>query len=542
VCIGISAGMTWASNTLPKCYIFPAFFTHKIDFCVRICYSQPFGTEFAIVHVFFLGAVMKLDMTNQMRMEQRMKLAPRMIQSMEILQLSTLALLEKIETELNSNPVLEVEEPTENSAPAEPAGGQEDAPDKELIIRQGGGAKDFNRVEDFAQDADDYFYRTETPRYNDDEPDKKLEAMNNTPDMGLSLHDYLLEQWRLVDADERVKKAGEQIIDFIDEKGYLKVRLEQLYNKDRTDFNLEDLEKALKLIQELEPAGVGARDIKECLLIQMSQSSEDMSFEIELVSKYLDKLLENKLPEIAKKMNCSVERINQAIVRMRKFDTSPGMQISKTKNPPIRADILVEPDEAGGFKVSLADKSIPSLRINEYYANMAKDRTLDTKTRQFLSDNIRSAKWLMDAIAQRKHTLLKVAQAVVESQREFFEKGKMYLKPLPMSEVAAKIGVHVATVSRAVAGKYIQSPQGLMPLRDLFGGGMESSNGGTESFEAIRAKMQQIIDSEDKSKPLSDDAIKTKLEEMGVKGIARRTVAKYRKIMKIPTARFRKKF
>jgi RNA polymerase sigma-54 factor len=148
----------------------------------------------------------------------------------------------------------------------------------------------------------------------------------------------------------------------------------------------------------------------------------------------------------------------------------------------------------------------------------------------------------MDAITQRKHTLLKVARTVVDSQGEFFEKGKMYLKPLPMSEVADKIGVHVATVSRAVAGKYIQSPQGLMPLRDLFGGGMESSNGGSESFEAIRAKMQQIIDGEDKSKPLSDDAIKIKLEELGVKDIARRTVAKYRKIMKIPTARFRKKF
>lgn len=485
---------------------------------------------------------MKLDMTNQMRMEQRMKLAPRMIQSMEILQLSTLALLEKIETELNSNPVLEAEESPENMpAPGESQEQQQEKEGKEAIHEPTKSEKEFNRIDDFAQGADDYYYRTEISRSDGDEPDKKLEAMNNTPDSGLSLNDYLLDQWRLVDADEKVKKAGEQIIDYIDEKGYLKVRLEQLYNKDKNDFSLEDLEKAMKLIHELEPAGVGARDVKECLLIQMKQSAEDMSFEIDLVSNHLDKLLENKLPEIAKKMNCSVERINQAIMRMRKFDTSPGLQISKTKNPPIKADILVEP-VSGGFKVSLADKSIPSLRINEYYSNMAKDRKLDTKTRQFLNDNIRSAKWLMDAITQRKHTLLKVSRTVVDSQSEFFEKGKMYLKPLPMSEVADKIGVHVATVSRAVAGKYIQSPQGLMPLRDLFGGGMESSNGGSESFEAIRAKMQQVIDSEDKSKPLSDDAIKTKLEELGVKDIARRTVAKYRKIMKIPTARFRKKF
>ncbi|MEN6384688.1 MAG: RNA polymerase factor sigma-54 [Phycisphaerales bacterium] len=485
---------------------------------------------------------MKLDMTSQMRMEQRMKLAPRMIQSMEILQLSTLALLEKIETELNSNPVLEVEEPDE-AVNAENAQQQQINKANEASITPAPKiGEDFSKVEDFAEDTDGYFYRTEISRRDDDEPDKKLEAMNNTPDTGLSLHDYLIEQWGLVDADEKVKTAGEQIIDYIDEKGYLRVRLEQLFNKDRNDFGLEDLEKALKLIHELEPAGVGARDIKECLLIQMQQSAEDMRFEIELVSKHLDLLLENKLPEIAKKMNCNVERINQAIMRMRKFDTSPGLQISKTKNPPIKADILVEPADSGGFKVTLADKSIPSLRINEYYSSMAKDRNLDSKTRAFLNDNIRSAKWLMDAITQRKHTLLKVARTVVESQSEFFERGKMYLRPLPMSEVADKIGVHVATVSRAVAGKYIQSPQGLMPLRDLFGGGMESSNGGSESFEAIRAKMQQIIDSEDKSKPLSDDALKGKLEELGVKDIARRTVAKYRKIMKIPTARFRKKF
>jgi RNA polymerase sigma-54 factor len=173
---------------------------------------------------------------------------------------------------------------------------------------------------------------------------------------------------------------------------------------------------------------------------------------------------------------------------------------------------------------------------------MSKDKKLDVKAREFLKENIRSARWLMDAIAQRKHTLLKVSQAVVDSQSEFFEKGKMYLKPLPMSEVASKVGVHIATVSRAVAGKYIQSPQGLIPLRDLFGGGMETEDGGSESFGAIRAKMQQIIDSEDKSKPLSDDTIREKLEQMGVKDIARRTVAKYRTLMNIPTARFRKKF
>lgn len=498
---------------------------------------------------------MKLDMTNQMRLEQRMKLAPRMIQSMEILQLPTLALLEKIEAELDSNPVLEIAEPSETEAGTEADTERQDdteTSEKDLIVNQDRNkADDFERLDDFAGQTDDYLHRTEFSKRagDDDEPDKKLEAMNNTPDRGQSLNDYLTEQWRLVDADEKTKKAGQAIIDYIDEKGYLKVRLEQLHNKDKNDFEMEHLEKALRLVQQLEPAGVGARDAKECLLIQMAQSPDDMSFETELVSKHLDKLLENKLPEIAKKMNCPVERINEALLRMRKLDTSPGLVISKERSQPIKADVYVEPVEGGstglatggGFNVYLADRSVPALRINENYAGMAKDKKLDTKTRDFLRTNIRSARWLMDAIEQRKQTLLRVSQAVVERQKEFFEKGTMYLKPLPMSQIAEAVGVHVATVSRAVAGKYVQSPQGIMPLRDLFGGGMETDEG-SESFEAIRAKMQQIIDGEDKAKPLSDDAIKKKLEQMGVKDIARRTVAKYRKIMNIPTARFRKRF
>lgn len=490
---------------------------------------------------------MKLDMTNQMRLEQRMKLAPRMIQSMEILQLPTLALLEKIEAELNSNPVLEIAEPSESEAGAETdAERQADTEmgEKNLIVnRDSSKADDFERLDDFAGQTDDYLHRTEFSKRgrDDEESDRKLEAMSNTPDKGQSLHDYLTEQWRLVDADDKTKKAGQAIIDYIDEKGYLKVRLQQLHNKDKNDFGMEHLERALQLVQQLEPAGVGARDVKECLLLQMAQSSEDMSFEMELVSKYLDKLLENKLPQIAKKMNCPVERINEALLRMRKLDTSPGLQISTERNQPIKADVYVDTLETGGFRVYLAEKTIPALRINEHYADMARDKKLDVKTRDFLRTNIRSARWLLDAIEQRRQTLLKVSRAVVDRQKEFFEKGTMYLKPLPMSQIADAVGVHVATVSRAVAGKYVQSPQGIMPLRDLFGGGMETDEG-SESFEAIRAKMQQIIDSEDKSKPLSDDAIKKKLEQMGVKDIARRTVAKYRKIMNIPTARFRKRF
>ena len=490
---------------------------------------------------------MKLEMRGQMRLEQKMKLAPRMIQSMEILQLPILALQERLEQELNNNPVLELDEPS-NPEGADTAEQQAevDINEKDLVVNT-----DNNKVEDFErlENLDDGFkdYMNEAGsfrRYSlDDEPDRKLEAIKNTAAPSQSLHEHLTEQWRLVDAEDGVKKAGTTIIDYTDERGYLTTRLEQLHNKDKNDFTLDDLKQALKLVQKLEPAGVGARDLKECLLIQMAQSSEDMSFETRLVREHMDELLENRLPDIAKKMKCNIETINRAIERMSKLDTSPGLQIGQDRNHPITVDVIVEPsDDSSGYIIRLADSTLPNLRVSNYYTKMVKDTQTAEKTKKFLQDNIRSARWIMDAIEQRKSTLLKVTRAVVKYQREFFEKGQLHLKPLPMSKVADDVGVHLATVSRAVAGKYLQCSWGILPLRKFFSGGMEDESGKSHSWEAVRTKLQQIIDAEDKTKPLSDEQIHRKLAAVGIKNLARRTVAKYRKLLNIPTARFRKKY
>jgi RNA polymerase sigma-54 factor len=290
---------------------------------------------------------MKLEMTGQMRMEQRMKLAPHMIQSMEILQLPILALQERIEQELNSNPVLELEDTDnpEEAAPPEPVP-DDNLGEKALIVdTDNNKAGDFERLESIEDDFKEFIdqsgpYRT---RHDDDEKDPKLEAIKNTAAPPQSLHDYLAEQWVMVDADEPVRKAGSAIIDYIDDRGYLSVPLEQLYNKDQKAFTPEDLEKALPLVQQLDPPGVGARDLRECLLIQLTQRGDegpeacspaagvpDMSFEYRLIADHMDALLENRLPDIAKKMDCSIERLNQAIRRLSKLDISPGLQIGAT--------------------------------------------------------------------------------------------------------------------------------------------------------------------------------------------------------------------
>ncbi len=482
-----------------------------------------------------------------MRLEQKMKLAPRMIQSMEILQLPILALQERIEQELNSNPVLELDEPSSLEEPrAAEEQPQDDINERDLTVSTDNNkVEDFQRIDGLDDGFRDYMSRAGSfsRRASSDEPDKKLEAIKNTEAPPQSLHDYLSEQWGLVEAAEPVKKAGSMVIDYIDNRGYLSVRLEQLHNKDRADFTLDDLKGALELVQKLEPTGVGSRDLKECLLIQMEQSAEDMGFERQLISKHMDALLENRLPDIARKMNCGMDAINRAIARMSKLDTSPGLQVGQDRNHPITVDVIVEPlDDSSEYTVRLASSNLPNLRVNEHYAKVSKDTGADEKTRTFLQNSIRSAQWIMEAIEQRKNTLLKVTRAVVKYQLEFFDKGPLHLKPLPMSKVADEVGVHLATVSRAVSGKYVQWPWGMLPLRKFFSGGMEDDNGKGHSWEAIRVKLQQIIDAEDKSKPYSDDRIRKKLAEAGIKNLARRTIAKYRKILNIPAARFRKKY
>jgi RNA polymerase sigma-54 factor len=477
---------------------------------------------------------MKLSISPLMRMEQKMKLAPRMIQAMEILQLPMLALQERLEQELSTNPVLEIDEEEETLEPGQET--QDAAGEK---------ADDFSQLESVDEDYREYLDRASSvrPARKDDDIDSKMDAMQNAAALQCSLRDYLLEQWGLVATTGAVRSAGIAIIDYIDNRGYLSVQLEQLYNKDKSDFTPDDLTEALRLVQQLEPTGVAARDIKECLLIQIAQDPKEYRFERELVSQHLAELLENKLPEIARAMNCTIEKLNASIARLAKFDISPGLTIGQDRNQAVRADIIIEADDGGtGYTVRLSDTSIPELRINAMYAKMAMNKATDEETRRFLRNHIRSAQWIMEAIEQRKDTLLKVARIVVEHQKEFFEKGPLYLKALPMSKVAGEVGVHVATVSRAVAGKYVECPQGILPLRSFFVGGSDDQNHSNMSWDAVKSKLQQIVDEEDKGDPLNDDEIAKKLVAAGFTKIARRTVAKYRGLLNVPAAKYRKKF
>ena len=259
-----------------------------------------------------------------------------------------------------------------------------------------------------------------------------------------------------------------------------------------------------------------------------------------LVSDHLKDLEGNRLPRIAKILGLSIDQIEAAKMNLRKLDARPGRMLADDHVQTITPDAVVEyDDEHDRYAAYLCDGRVPSVQINTAYAAMSSDKSIDKKTREFISTNMRSARWLIDAISQRHQTLLRVILVVIEAQREYFDQGPQALRPLPMTLVADQLGIHVATVSRAVSEKYLQTSRGIVPLRMFFSGGTQTEDGESMSWAAIQAKLEQIIENEDKQKPCSDDQLVEKLKQEGI-DIARRTVAKYRKQLNIPAARQRR--
>jgi RNA polymerase sigma-54 factor len=260
------------------------------------------------------------------------------------------------------------------------------------------------------------------------------------------------------------------------------------------------------------------------------------------VSDHLKDIEVNRLPKIAAATGLDIETIKRAITSLRQFHPHPGRMLEQDSARTIRPDAIVEFDEAQDRYVArLTYDRLPSVQINPRYLKMARDLSVERKTREFIGNNLRAARWLLDAIQQRHSTLLRVINVVIEAQREFFEHGPQFLKPLPMTLVADQLGIHVATVSRAVSEKHLETPRGILPLRMFFSGGTETDSGDAMSWAAVQAKLEELIQGEDKANPLNDDELVERLKGKGIE-IARRTVAKYRKQLHIPPARQRKQF
>jgi len=250
----------------------------------------------------------------------------------------------------------------------------------------------------------------------------------------------------------------------------------------------------------------------------------------------------NRYPQISKKLGRDMEEIKAAVHRLSRLHPYPGKQIGGDDAPPITPDAIIYYDEdADRYEIEMANDVAPNISISAKYRKWIKDKSYDKKTREFLANNMRNARWLLESIEQRKNTITRVIRAVVDAQRDFFDRGPEHLKPLPMIQVADQLGIHVATVSRAVSEKWIQTPRGVFPLRRFFSGGTTNAEGEDMSWDAVKEKLKAIIETEDKKNPLNDDDIVIKLKEQGI-DLARRTVAKYRKILNIATARQRRQY
>lgn len=494
---------------------------------------------------------MQLNLSQQMKMSQVMKLAPRMIQSMEILQLPIMALQDRIDQELSENVCLENAEgdPDAPVVEAEIEEARIDATEKgiterELVVDNAhNNEADFERLLEMSQDwPDDNFSGGTKPSSNrtDEDGDRQHDLMSNVATRPQSLQEYLLEQFGFFSAPHEIREFAEFLIQNLDHHGRLPNPLSELTQVYGRPINERDAQAALKLIQQLDPPGVGARDARECLLLQVKEDTPYRDVLMTLISSHLEDLAQNRLPLIERKTGYSLDDIKAAYQELLKLNPYPGAGFEMRPVQKVTPDLFVERDEHGKYVVRLEDEYTPRLRISKRYQMLLRGDA-DAKTREYIKRKIDSAKWLIESIEQRHNTLKRVAQAIVDHQTEFLDKGPEFIVPLKMQQIADVVHVHVTTVSRAVDDKWIQTPRGLFPLKRFFGGGTTTDSGEEVAWDIIRIKLKEIVGNEDKNDPLSDDALVDELAKQGYQ-LARRTVTKYRKALNIPSSRHRRSY
>ncbi len=478
---------------------------------------------------------MKMEQTFGLRMEQRMKLAPQIIQSIEILQLPLLALEERLLTEMTENPVLEVEQPEPETSETE-TGPEPAQPDETPRA-----ADEPTSLADLDEDWREYFTRASASRsIQHVERDKKLDAMQNTAARGVSLQEHLMNQISLLESDERRRHIAENIIFNLDNNGYLQYPLQDIIASMNNGTTPDEAADILRVIQSLEPPGIAARDLQECLLLQVDDEVPNAELVRLLIREHLDDIRANRFPKIAKDTGHTLEETKRAVELVLSLNPKPGTIFDTSEPNYILPDVIVE-ENNGIYEVRLEETRLPHLVISPFYRRLLRNDSGSPETRDYIRKKIQAARWLIDSIQQRHHTLLRVARAMVAHQHDFFAKGVEALKPLRMQEIAREVGIHVSTVSRAIADKYMQTPQGIFEMKFFFTGGTAGGDGSLASWNSIKQRIRQTIDDENKRHPLSDEELAETLTSSGVE-VSRRTVTKYRKAMGIPSSRKRRMY
>lgn len=472
--------------------------------------------------------MMRMEPRMVQTQRQQLVLTQKMQQAIQILQLSGLELDQYIEQEMEANPVLELDAKSAEPGPEPVAAGlaeAEAAPDDESFD-----------LDDYA----DQWRKEGTDLSRNTDLDARRQHYENSITKEVSLSARLLTQLRMMTDDDRVVRIGESIIGDIDDKGYFTGDVDAIAAA--LGEPPEEVLRVLGQIQHFEPTGVGARTVVECLLIQIETEFPGEEDLMTLVRDHLEELERRQVPKIAKAMGVGPERIEELRGMLAKLNPWPGYEYSAPPAQYVTPDVIVEKnDEAGDFEVYLVDERMPSLRISDHYRKLARDTGAGRETRQYVRERVESARWLIRNIAQRQNTILRVARAIVDVQHEFLDKGVEFIKPLTLQEIADKVSVHEATVSRTTRGKYMQTPQGLFELKYFFSPGLKKDGGEEQASKSIQSMIRAIIDEEDKHKPLSDQQVADMLKQRGI-NIARRTVTKYREVMRIPSTPMRKEY
>lgn len=477
------------------------------------------------------------------KLAQQLQLLPQQILYQKLLQLNNLSLEQKIREELDLNPVLE-EVPIEEAQ--QTLDEERSLSEQEIDLQeteQYGEAETFT-IEDFMNDNPESF----SPDYQSEDD----EVVEIPSPVRQSLNEQLMSQLRLLNLSPELFRLGEEIIGNIDEDGYLSVSLEdilkdlELFENIRIPY--EQAEKLLKQIQHFDPLGIASRNLQECLLVQLEE--KDISPKIKniarkILGEYFDDFTSKRYEALENKLKITRDELKEALNVIQHLNPKPGEgTLADTDVQQITPDLIVEKID-NKFVVYLNDRNIPQIRINPEYEFILKKKLKKIKSgdekelKKFIKEKLDAAKWFIDAIEQRKITLLRVMNLIVEKQKDFFENGEKHLKPMIYKDIAEPLNLDISTISRVVNGKYVQSPVGIHELKYFFSEGLETDSGEAISNKNVKIRIKEIIENEDKSNPYSDDEIAKILNQEGIK-IARRTVAKYREQLGIPVAKLRR--
>ncbi len=495
----------------------------------------------------------------QQKQQLTQKLSPQQIQYIKLLQLPTLALEQRIKAEMEINPLLEegteedeLELSEDEDVHDDLTEGEEVRDDADVRDEEGDKEEEFDWEELLNNTDDLYGYKARVDQ-SSEEDDREMPMPSRE-----SMVEHLRDQLAFLDLDEDDELIAEQIIGSIDEDGYLRRPLESIIDDLMFNHGVmltdEDVERVLKRIQQLEPVGIGSRDLRECLLVQLNSMPDDLpgrDVGIGMLEKAYKAFTMKHFSAIMKKLGCDEEELKEAYdLIQHRLNPKPGEGDFTAQQNYITPDFGVRYVD-GDFFITLNGRNAPELRISRQYRNMLQkiaaekknqsgsSNGVDDETKKFLKNKFESARWFINSIQQRRHTMTKVMHAIVELQEDFFKYGEGNLKPMILKDVAEIIDMDISTVSRVVNGKYVQTEFGVYELKYFFSEGLTTESGEDISNKEVKAIIESIIDDEDKTKPLSDQKIADMLEERGFQ-IARRTVTKYREQLGIPVARLRK--